>query len=148
MPQIKEPVSNKFNKIELKIQEIIFSSKSWIFYLNFCQNSRNLIFILNFHRFFYTSPFIWYISIHHVKYLDKPIKCLEMRAKIKSVWKIFLCIFRCIFTYMWKSDVFHIPQFWRKRFFGYFKSLFIKCPTHINILPQILYQKCMIIAIW
>ena len=106
MPQIKEPVSNKFNKIELKIQEIIFSSKSWIFYLNFCQNSRNLIFILNFHRFFYTSPFIWYISIHHVKYLDKPIKCLEMRAKIKSVWKIFLCIFRCIFTYMWKSDVF------------------------------------------
>ena len=24
MPQIKEPVSNKFNKIELKIQEIIF----------------------------------------------------------------------------------------------------------------------------
>ena len=28
-----------------------------------------------------------------------------MRAKIKFVPKIFLCIFRCIFTYMWKSDV-------------------------------------------
>ena len=87
MPQIKEPVSNKFNKIELKIQEIIFFFKILNFYLNFQQNSRNWIFILNFHGFFYTSPFIWYISIHHVKYLDKPIKCLEMRAKIKSVRK-------------------------------------------------------------
>ena len=28
---------------------------------------------------FLTSLFIWCIFIHHVKYLDKPIKCLEMR---------------------------------------------------------------------
>ena len=58
------------------------------FNLNFRQKSRNWIFILNFHWFFHTSPFIWYISIHLVKYLDKPIKCLEMRAKIKSARQI------------------------------------------------------------
>ena len=45
-----------------------------------------------------TSLFIWYISLHHLTYLDKPIKCLEMRAKIKSVQKINE-IFLCIFTY-------------------------------------------------
>ena len=76
MPQVKEFVSNKFNEIELKIQEIIFL--------------QNLEFKLE---------FFWYISFHHVKYLDKPIKCLEMRAKRKSVWKnneIFLCIFTYI----------------------------------------------------
>ena len=39
------------------------------------------------YEFFHTGPFIWYISIHQVKYLDKPIKCLEMRAKVKSVRK-------------------------------------------------------------
>ena len=32
--------------------------------------------------------FIWYISIHHLKYPDKPIKCLEMRANIKSKYYI------------------------------------------------------------
>ena len=46
----------------------------------------------------------WYISIHHVKYLDKPIICLEMRAKIKSVRKINE-ILLCFFTYIWKSDI-------------------------------------------
>ena len=44
---------------------------------------------------FLQNLFIWGISFHNLKYLDKPIKCLEMRAKIKSVrkiYKIFLCI--------------------------------------------------------
>ena len=36
---------------------------------------------------FYTGSFIWGISFHNLKYLDKPIKCLEMRATIKSVPK-------------------------------------------------------------
>ena len=54
---------------------------------------------------FYTGSFIWGISFHNLKYLDKPIKCLEMRAKIKSVRKTNE-IFLCIFTYNWKSDIF------------------------------------------
>ena len=99
MPQIKEPVSNKFNKIELKIQEIIFSSKSWIFYLNFCQNSRNLIFILNFHRFFLYKSF-YLVHFHSsCKISGQTDKMPRNESKNKSVWKIFLCIFRCIFRW-------------------------------------------------
>ena len=74
MPQIKELLSNKFNEIELKF--------------------KNFIFILNFYGFFYIIIFIWGITFHNLKYLDKPIKCLEMRAEIKSVrfYEIFLVI--------------------------------------------------------
>ena len=86
MPQIRKPVSKKFNEINLKIQETIFAIY-WIFTWIFHQNSRKWIFNTNFYWFFYIILFIWYISIHHVKYLDKPIKCLEMRANIKSVRK-------------------------------------------------------------
>ena len=65
---------------------------------------------------------IWGITFHNLKYLDKPIKCLEMRANIKSVRKINE-IFLCIFTYIKKIwHFFHIPQFLRIFFFGYFKS--------------------------
>ena len=48
---------------------------------------------------FDTGSFIWGITFHNLKYLDKPIKCLEMRAKIKSVRNINK-IFLCIFTYI------------------------------------------------
>ena len=58
----------------------------------------------------------WYISIHHVKYLDKPLKCLEMKAKIKSVRKNNE-IFLCIFTYTWKSDIFSHTSILRKNVF-------------------------------
>ena len=37
----------------------------------------------------------WCIPLHHVKYEDSTIKCLEMKAKIKpgkKINKIFLCI--------------------------------------------------------
>ena len=98
---------------------------------------------LNFYLLFLWI-FIWYISIHQIKYLYKPIKCLEMRAKIKSVRKMNE-IFLCIFTYNWKSDIFSTyPNFDNKWFFGYFKSLFIKCHTHMNILSQ----KYKIKAFW
>ena len=69
MSQIKEPVSNEFKEIELKIQEITFSAKSWILSWILCQNSTN-------------NLFIWYIFIYHVKYFDKPMNCLEIRATI------------------------------------------------------------------
>ena len=105
MPQIKEPVSNKFNVIELKIQEIIFFAKSWILTWIFFKIQEIEFLFLIFMDFFNTCLFIWYISVHHVKHLDKPIKCLEMRAKIKSVRKINETFF-CIFTYIWKSDIF------------------------------------------
>ena len=59
----------------------------------------NQIFLLNIYGIFKTSLFIWDITFHYLKYLDKPIKCLEMRAKIKSVRKINE-IFLCIFTYI------------------------------------------------
>ena len=129
MPQIKEPVSHQFNVIDLKIQEIIFFAKSWILTWIFRQNSRNWIFLLNIYGIFNTSLFIWYISIHHVKYLDKPIKCLEMRAKIKSVWKINE-IFLCIFTYIWKLDIFstylNFDEKWFLVILNYYSS---------NVLP-------------
>ena len=48
--------------------------------------------------------FIWGITFNNLKYLVKPIKCLEMRAKIKSVRKINKIIL-CIFTYISNSDI-------------------------------------------
>ena len=36
---------------------------------------------------FDTGSFILGITFHDLKYLDKPIKCLEIRAKMKSVQK-------------------------------------------------------------
>ena len=62
MPQIKEPVSNKFNEMELKIQELIFFFKIVNFYLNFWQ-FKTFYFYIEFSWIFYTSLFIWYISI-------------------------------------------------------------------------------------
>ena len=59
----------------------------------------NLIFL----NFFNTNFYLWYNSLLPVKYWAKPIKCIEMRAKIKSVRKIYK-IFLCIFTYIGKSD--------------------------------------------
>ena len=112
------------------------------FYLNFSAKFTKFK-KLNFYVFFNTSFFIWGFSFHNLEYLDKPIKCLEMRAKIKSVRKINE-IFLCIFTYIRKSDIFSTYlNFDEKLIFGYFKSLFIKCPIHMNILSPILYQKCI-----
>ena len=89
---------------------------------------------------FYTGSFIWGISFHNLKYLDKPIKCLEMRAKIKSVRKINE-IFLCIFTYIWKLDIFSTYlNFDKKWFFGYFKSQISKCSYITSILQPVLAQ--------
>ena len=97
--------------------------------------------MVNFYGFFNTSLFIWGISFHNLKYLDKPIKCLEMRAKIKSVRKINE-IFLCIFTYIWKLDIFSTYlNFDEKWFFGYFKSQISKCPIYTKILPPTLVHK-------
>ena len=50
-------------------------------FLNFYSISLNL---------FDTGSFIWGIIFHNLKYLDKLINCLEMRANIRSVWiKVF-----------------------------------------------------------
>ena len=48
---------------------------------------------------FDTGSFILDITFHNLKYLDKPIKCLEMRANIRSVRKIneFSFVFSLIF---------------------------------------------------
>ena len=58
-------------EIPVKIQD--FAIK--MFFLNF---------FLKFLEFFNTSFYLWYNSLLPVKYRIKPIKCLEMRAKIKS----------------------------------------------------------------
>ena len=88
--------------------------------------------------FFNTSLFIWYISIRLVKYLDKPIRCLEMKAKIKSVRKINE-IFLCIFTYIYKSESLSTYlNFDKKCLFGYFQILITKCPSISRLLPQVL----------
>ena len=111
MPKIREPASNNFNEMKLKIQEIILIN--WIF--------------------------IWGINFHNLKYLVKPINCLEMRAKKKSVRKINK-IFFCIFTYIWKSDIFSTYlNFDEKWFFGHFKSQISKCPTYIKLLVPVSY---------
>ena len=87
------------------------NSISWILLKNSSKNSRfckkgiSWIFNSIALNLYYTGSFIWGISFHNLKYLDKPIKCLEMRAKIKSVRK-FNEIFLYIFTYIQKSDIF------------------------------------------
>ena len=118
-------------KIQVRIQNTRLNSRfckemiSWIF------NSISL-------TLFDTGPFIWGITFHNLKYLDKPIKCLEMRAKIKSVRKINE-IFLCIFTYIWKSDIFSkYLNFDKKYFFDYFKSQISKCHIYKKFLPHVL----------
>ena len=134
----------KFNK-SLFLQNLEFLLE---FFGKIQEIELNWIFMIHFYGIFNTSLSIWGISFHNLKYLDKPIKCLEMRAKIKSVRKINE-IFLCIFTYIWKLDIFSTYlNFDKKWFFGYFKSLFIKCNTHMNILPHISWQKYEIKAIW
>ena len=75
---------------------------TWIFR----QHSKNLIILLIIYECFNTGPFIWYISIHHVKHLDKLIKCLEMRPNIKSNWYIFFQLF----PYKFNINVFWTNQ--------------------------------------
>ena len=50
----------------------------------FCKKVISLLFNSISLNLFDTGSFIWGITFHNLKYLDKPIKCLEMRAKIKS----------------------------------------------------------------
>ena len=84
--------------------------------------------------------FIWGITFHHLKYLDKPIKCLEMRAKIKLVRKINE-FFLCIFIYIWKLDIFSTYlNFDEKWFFCYFKSQISKLSYITSILQPVLAQ--------
>ena len=73
--------------------------------LNLSSKMKKLKFYSEIYEFVNANLFSWYIFIHHVKYLDKLIKCLEMRAKMKSVRKINE-IFLCILTYIWKFDIF------------------------------------------
>ena len=120
-------ISEFLPKIQVKIQDFAKKGISWIF------NSIALNLI-------YTGSFIWGISFHNIKYLDKPIKCLEMRPKIKSVRKI-NDFFLCIFPYIWKSDICSIYlNFDKKCFFGYFKCQISKCSYLTSILPPVLAQ--------
>ena len=83
---------------------------------------KKLNFYIEFSWIYYTSPFIWYICIHHVKYLDKPIKCLEMRAKIKSVRK-FSFVFSVVFSLICENRTFFTYlNFDEKYLLVYFKS--------------------------
>ena len=98
MPQIKEPVSNEFKKYFFLQESEIFT---WIFHQNTrnCKKSMSWIFNSIWLNLFNTCSFIWGITFHNLKYLDKLIKCLERRANIKSVRKI-IESFLCIFTYI------------------------------------------------
>ena len=90
---------------------------------------------------FDTGSFIWGITFHNLKYRHKPIKCLEMRTKIKSVWKI-KKIFLCIFSYIWKSGIFSIYlNFDNIVFFVYFKSQISKCSNYIKLLTPVLSHR-------
>ena len=55
---------------------------------------------------------------------------------------LFLKYFLCIWTYIWKSDIFSkYLIFDEKCFFGHFKSQISKCHTHIVMLKQVLGLK-------
>ena len=97
--------------------------------------------MLHFYGFFNASLFSLYISIHNLKYLENPIKCLEMRAKIKSVRKINE-IFLCIFNYIRKSDIFSkYLNFDKKYYFAYFNSQISKCHIYEKFVPHFLDHK-------
>ena len=86
---------NQINSIKLnyKLKKSIFC-KILNLNFNFSFKFKNLNFYLEF-----VSLFMWYISIHHIQYLDKPIKCLKMRTNIKSkgISKILSSVFLFIF---------------------------------------------------
>ena len=75
MLQIREPVSNKFNQVELKIQFL----ECW---------RKIQVKIQDFN----TGSCIWGITFHNLKYLDKPDKMPKNESKYK-INEIFFCIF-------------------------------------------------------
>ena len=84
-----------------------------------------------------TSSSIFWISVHNLKYLDKLIKCLKMRANQRSVRKINE-IFLCIFTYISKSDIFSTYLNFDNFFVvGYFKSQISKWPKQSENMPHV-----------
>ena len=86
----------------------------------------------------YTGSFIWSISFQNLKYLDKPIKCLEMRAKIKSVRTINEIFILFSFTFKNRTWFPHSSILMKNVFFGYFKCQISKCQDLSEILPPIL----------
>ena len=136
MYQIKRLVLENPWKFKIKIQFLEFWRKFQVKIQYFKKNGF-LIFNSILSNLCHTSFFIWGITFHNLKYLAKPIKCIKMRANIKSVGK--LMRFSFVFSLIFKIGIFfHIPQFWRKMFFGYFKSPIFKCLNHIKILPHVL----------
>ena len=99
--------TKKFKKVQFKIPEINFKAKScillWI--LDKIQCIEVLIFqILILIIYFRRKKCIWFNSILHVKYLTNPIKCQDVRAKIKTQCQMkihFLCEFNIQHTWIW-----------------------------------------------
>ena len=118
--QIKRPVLKNPWKFKIKIQFLEFWQK---FKLKFkiLQKIWFLEFLIQFHWIYLIQVLLFGgITFHNLKYLDKPIKCVEMRAKTKSVRKISE-ILLYIFTYIWKSQIFStFLNFYEKCFVGYF----------------------------
>ena len=96
----------------------------------FCQNLRNVIFIWNFLDIL-TQVFL-FGTLPFIKYLDKPIICLKMKANIQSKWN-FLNIFPCFFTFYLKVGIFSTYLQLYKKCVLYFKRQISKCPTQENI---------------
>ena len=84
MPQIKEPVSNKFNEMELKIQEIIFC-KILNFKLNFLSKFKKLNFWFEYLWIFKDKSF-YLVHFHSsCKILGRNDKMLRNESKNKII---------------------------------------------------------------
>ena len=103
--QLKNSIYWILPKNSSKIQDFAKKGISWIL------NSIAL-------NLFFTGSFIWGISLHNLKYLDTPIKCLEMSVKIKSVRKIEEILLCTFFP--------QIPQFWQK-VISLWNTLYMRC---------------------
>ena len=101
---------------------------------------------------FKLSFFIWCIPLHPVKHEDSSIRCLGMRANIKSAWRVNK-IFVYIFTHIRKLHVFpHIPQFCWKMLFWLFSKLNIKMSyPYRNFATKIIFKNSLwsdLIWVW
>ena len=109
--KVQNSISWILTKIQVHIQNIAKKMISWII------NSISL-------NFFYTGYFIWFITLHSLKYLDKPIKWIKISSE--NYWDFSLYFH----LYLKIGHLFHIPQFWEKMFF-----LFTLKAKYHNVQP-------------
>ena len=139
VPKRKEPESNKFNEIELKIQDYLFC-KILNFNFNFSPKFNKLNFYIEIlwifeHKSFYL---VYFLSSCRISEQTDKMHRNESKNKIspENYWDSPL-YFQ---LYIKIGHFFHIPQFWRNYFFGYFKIKYQNVQVYKTVDTCLMYS--------